>query len=172
MTLWNEVKEEIQLARVAATQSRITYRDQWEMQKNVGQHIIFDWYFHEKDIHHLVAGCDNEQNILNTYMKDACEECGATVLSSNSRGFGEECGFTYAIILAESHATCHTWPEYGLATFDIFTCGTVDTKSIMKQFLRKLKASDITLKRYEEQLINRGFVYDEYDVNQIKLDID
>jgi hypothetical protein len=42
----------------------------------------------------------------------------------------------------------------------------------MKQFRRKLEASGISLKRYEEQLINRGFVYDEYDVNQIKLDID
>jgi S-adenosylmethionine decarboxylase proenzyme len=104
-------------------------------------------------------------------MKDACEECGATVLSSNSRGFGEGSGFTYAIILAESHATCHTWPEYGLATFDIFTCGTVDTKSIMKQFLRKLEANGIILKRYEEQLINRGFIYNEYDANQLNLNI-
>jgi hypothetical protein len=41
----------------------------------------------------------------------------------------------------------------------------------MKQFLRKLEASGISLKRYEEQLINRGFIYNEYDANQLNLNI-
>jgi hypothetical protein len=27
------------------------------------------------------------------------------------------------------------------------------------------------LKRYEEQLINRGFIYNEYDANQLNLNI-
>ncbi|MGF7216984.1 S-adenosylmethionine decarboxylase [Spirosoma lacussanchae] len=29
-------------------------------------------------------------------------------------------GFTVTICLTESHIAMHTWPEYGLATFDVF----------------------------------------------------
>lgn len=29
-------------------------------------------------------------------------------------------GFTAVICLTESHISIHTWPEYGLATFDVF----------------------------------------------------
>ncbi|MGN6637931.1 MAG: adenosylmethionine decarboxylase [Mucilaginibacter sp.] len=29
-------------------------------------------------------------------------------------------GFTGVVCLTESHISIHTWPEYGLATFDVF----------------------------------------------------
>ncbi|HTN44718.1 MAG TPA: S-adenosylmethionine decarboxylase [Flavipsychrobacter sp.] len=29
-------------------------------------------------------------------------------------------GFTASVCLTESHVSIHTWPEYGLATFDVF----------------------------------------------------
>ncbi|PZF74966.1 S-adenosylmethionine decarboxylase [Taibaiella soli] len=29
-------------------------------------------------------------------------------------------GFTAVICLTESHISIHTWPEYGIATFDVF----------------------------------------------------
>ena len=32
----------------------------------------------------------------------------------------ESGGFTAVICLTESHMSIHTWPEYGLATFDVF----------------------------------------------------
>ena len=31
-----------------------------------------------------------------------------------------EFGFTANVCLTESHLSIHTWPEYGLATFDVF----------------------------------------------------
>jgi S-adenosylmethionine/arginine decarboxylase-like enzyme len=27
------------------------------------------------------------------------------------------------VVIAESHVAVHTWPEYGYAAVDIFTCG-------------------------------------------------
>ncbi|MBT9392695.1 S-adenosylmethionine decarboxylase [Hymenobacter sp. NST-14] len=32
----------------------------------------------------------------------------------------EEGGFTAVVALTESHLSIHTWPEHGLATFDVF----------------------------------------------------
>jgi S-adenosylmethionine decarboxylase len=34
--------------------------------------------------------------------------------------FGDTSGFTAVLALTESHLSIHTWPEYGLATFDVF----------------------------------------------------
>lgn len=31
-----------------------------------------------------------------------------------------EGGFTAVVCLTESHVSIHTWPEFGLATFDVF----------------------------------------------------
>jgi S-adenosylmethionine decarboxylase len=33
-------------------------------------------------------------------------------------------GFTYLIVLGQSHIVIHTWPEKGLLNIDVFTCGT------------------------------------------------
>ena len=32
-------------------------------------------------------------------------------------------GVSGVVIIAESHLCIHTWPEYGYAAVDIFTCG-------------------------------------------------
>ena len=34
--------------------------------------------------------------------------------------FEENAGFTAVLALTESHLSIHTWPEHGLATFDVF----------------------------------------------------
>ncbi|MDJ0364818.1 S-adenosylmethionine decarboxylase [Hymenobacter sp. H14-R3] len=34
--------------------------------------------------------------------------------------FAENAGFTAVLALTESHLSIHTWPEHGLATFDVF----------------------------------------------------
>ena len=56
-------------------------------------------------------------------MEEAAVLGGATVLSSHFHSFGEGCGLTGVLILAESHITVHQWPEKEYAAFDIFMCG-------------------------------------------------
>ena len=38
------------------------------------------------------------------------------------RQFPEPGGVTALYLLSESHLACHTWPELGLATFNLFSC--------------------------------------------------
>lgn len=59
-------------------------------------------------------------------------------------------GVSGIILLAESHLSFHTWPEYGLVALDIFTCGpTENAESAMEYILGKLTPSSIEYKRIE-----------------------
>ena len=53
----------------------------------------------------------------------ALERAGATVVGMLSHGF-PGAGLTCVLILKESHAVIHTWPETGTVNVDIFSCST------------------------------------------------
>jgi S-adenosylmethionine decarboxylase len=53
----------------------------------------------------------------------AMERAGATVVQTLSHAF-PGAGLTSVLILAESHAVIHTWPETGTVNIDIFSCST------------------------------------------------
>jgi len=54
---------------------------------------------------------------------EALESAGATVVEAVSHNF-PDAGLTCVLILAESHAILHTWPETGTVNIDIFSCST------------------------------------------------
>jgi S-adenosylmethionine decarboxylase proenzyme len=53
----------------------------------------------------------------------ALRRAGATVVSEHSHSF-PGAGLTCVLILSESHAVLHTWPETGTVNLDIFSCST------------------------------------------------
>lgn len=53
----------------------------------------------------------------------ALERAGATVVGSLAHAF-PNAGLTCVLILKESHAVIHTWPETGTINVDIFSCTT------------------------------------------------
>jgi S-adenosylmethionine decarboxylase len=53
----------------------------------------------------------------------ALERAGATVVQALSHAF-PGAGLTSVLILRESHAVIHTWPETGTINLDIFSCST------------------------------------------------
>jgi S-adenosylmethionine decarboxylase len=46
---------------------------------------------------------------------------GATIVETVSHAFPQT-GLTCVLILRESHAVLHTWPETGMVNIDIFSC--------------------------------------------------
>jgi S-adenosylmethionine decarboxylase proenzyme len=62
------------------------------------------------------------EKVAATFVK-ALTEAGATVVEALSHNF-DGAGLTCALILAESHAVLHTWPESGIVHIDIFSCST------------------------------------------------
>ena len=64
----------------------------------------------------------NDVGFLKGTLLAAASECGATVLGESFHRFNPQ-GVSGVVIIAESHLFIHTWPEYGYAAVDIFTCG-------------------------------------------------
>jgi S-adenosylmethionine decarboxylase len=116
----------------------------------VGTHAIFDLLFEVND-----PILTDHITFVNL-MRDVVLGQGATVLREDVHGF-EGDGYTFTLILAESHASGHTWPEYGMATFDIYMCGKCDAHMAMDFFIDKINAEH-NLKRRDETRIFRGWV--------------
>ena len=55
-------------------------------------------------------------------MDDAVRASGATILDKTVHIFAPN-GLTIVYLLSESHASLHTYPEYGHCFIDLFTCG-------------------------------------------------
>lgn len=51
----------------------------------------------------------------------AVRDSGLTVVDEGLYKFSPH-GFTCFLLLAESHASLHAWPEYGYCAIDLFTC--------------------------------------------------
>jgi S-adenosylmethionine decarboxylase len=64
---------------------------------------------------------------------------GARILHSHFHSFGDAQGVTGVVLLAESHISIHTWPEYGFAAADIFMCGDAQPRLALDLIERVLK---------------------------------
>ena len=64
----------------------------------------------------------NDLGFLKSTLLQAATESGAKVLGESFHQFQPQ-GVSGVVTIAESHLFIHTWPEYGYAAFDIFTCG-------------------------------------------------
>ena len=46
-------------------------------------------------------------------------------------------GASGVVLLAESHISFHTWPEFGLITIDLFTCGDPGKADVAFEYIRE-----------------------------------
>ena len=74
----------------------------------------------------------------------------ATVVQSTFHKFTPQ-GVSGVVVIMESHIAIHTWPEYGYAAVDIFTCGDMDMEPGVDTVARCLGAQ-----RREEKVYLRG----------------
>jgi len=81
----------------------------------LGHHLLLE-------LHGCPASLLRDVATVQERMESVLAQAGATRLSSHFHQF-EPHGVSGVAILAESHATIHTWPEHGYAAVDVFTCG-------------------------------------------------
>ena len=101
----------------------------------LGKHLLLE-----------LRNCDeevlNDLSFLKSVLLAAADKAGATVLGESFHRFNPH-GISGVVIIAESHLFIHTWPEYGYAAADIFTCGnSVEPEKAAEILVRKLGAKD------------------------------
>ncbi|MEJ2636097.1 MAG: adenosylmethionine decarboxylase [Calditrichia bacterium] len=116
--------------------------------KALGRHILAEFFECDTEILNDVERIEN-------YMKRAAIECGATIVNSVFHTFNPH-GVSGVVVIAESHLAIHTWPEYGYAAVDVFTCGdTVDpwiATRALKEYLKSNAIKTVELNRGELEL--------------------
>jgi S-adenosylmethionine decarboxylase proenzyme len=81
----------------------------------LGRHLILEIW--DADPHLL-----DDAHALEQLLLQAARAANATVIQSVFHHFSPY-GVSGVVVIAESHLTIHTWPEYRYAAIDIFTCG-------------------------------------------------
>ncbi|HZW05225.1 MAG TPA: adenosylmethionine decarboxylase [Anaerolineaceae bacterium] len=80
----------------------------------LGEHFICD-----------LSDCDRILLLDSERARDlfaqAVRDSGLTIVSEGFYRFNPH-GFTCFLLLAESHASLHAWPEHGYCAIDLFTC--------------------------------------------------
>jgi len=93
----------------------------------------------------------NNLEALKAAMLTAADEAGATIMGESFHRFAPH-GISGVVIIAESHLCIHTWPEYGYAAADIFTCGT----TVCPEKAAEILVEKLGARKHSVQEIHRG----------------
>ncbi len=78
-------------------------------------------------------------------LKNAALEAKATIVEVAFHEFSPF-GISGMVIIAESHLAIHTWPEYGYAAVDVFTCGDlIDPRVAADYLIEKFQSKNPTM---------------------------
>ena len=60
------------------------------------------------------------------------------------------------VVGSPSHISAHTWPERGLAAFDMFLCGDTDPEAGLEQIRRHTGAARVVVSRVKRGLLDEA----------------
>ncbi|MEM1134403.1 MAG: polyamine aminopropyltransferase [Bacteroidota bacterium] len=127
--------------------------------ESLGRHIIAELY----DCHPEKT---DDVMFVQMAMEAAALEAGATIINTTFHHFAPF-GVSGVIVIQESHLSIHTWPEYGFASVDIFTCGeTVNPWKAAEVLAKRLGAkhhSAVEMRRGQKEMLKRQ----DYQANRI-----
>ena len=110
--------------------------------QKMGQHLLLEVYDAEFD-------ALNDPVFLKDLLFDGIMKSKSKILNTLINQFNPH-GCTIIFALAESHVSCHTWPEKRCLAADFYTCGDKDPEIIAKCLIDGLKS-----KKHRIRLINR-----------------
>jgi len=115
--------------------------------KSLGNHLIVEMY-----------ECDTK--IINNHAKveeilvEAAKAAGAHIVQQVFHKFNPH-GVSGVVVIAESHLSIHTWPEFGYCAIDVFTCGdTIDNKKAVDYMKQMFKAKSVSVMEMKRGVLN------------------
>jgi S-adenosylmethionine decarboxylase len=108
----------------------------------LGEHLICD-----------LSGCDRELLLDSersyALFSSAVRESGLTVLDEGFYKFSPY-GFTCFLLLSESHASLHAWPEHNYCAIDLFSCNlSLNLTALIERLKMDFGAESYSLRRLE-----------------------
>jgi S-adenosylmethionine decarboxylase len=90
-------------------------------------------------------------NKIKDIMVSAANQAKATIVEVTFHEFNPF-GISGMVIIAESHLSIHTWPEYGYAAVDIFTCGDLIKPEVAADYL----VEKFECRKMDKKVLDRG----------------
>lgn len=112
----------------------------------LGRHILVEFFNCNPEIM-------NDVSLIEQGMVEAASTAGATVINSTFHHFSPY-GVSGVVVIQESHLAIHTWPEYGYAAVDLFTCGDAVDPWVSFDFLKQAFESQ----NYSALEMRRGMI--------------
>jgi len=129
------------------------------MSQALGNHILVEFMNCDPHIMNDVAAIERD-------MVDAAKKAEATVINSTFHHFSPY-GVSGVVVIQESHLAIHTWPEYGYAAVDVFTCGEMNAWiafDYLKESFQAKSYSAIEMKRGSVNLLTRN----DFDISTMR----
>ena len=98
------------------------------------------------DLEGCAALSSTTAEVVQSVFVAALERAGATIVHTLAHGF-PGAGLTCVLILAESHAVLHTWPETGTVHIDVFSCtNRLKSLAAIEEIAQALGATSISVR--------------------------
>ena len=108
------------------------------------------------------AGCDprllRDEMLLRRLFERVVADLGLKTVGSIWHKFPGEGGVTGLIALTESHLACHTYPESGVATFNLYCCRTRPEWDWEANLTRSLGASSVSVTRVDRGVTSQSAI--------------
>jgi S-adenosylmethionine decarboxylase len=99
------------------------------------------------------TGCDplalRDESVIRGVLDSVIRDLGLKAIGSIWHTFENEGGVTGMIALTESHLACHTYPEHGTATLNLYCCRERPEWAWSSNLARMLGAASVTVTRIE-----------------------
>jgi S-adenosylmethionine decarboxylase len=99
------------------------------------------------------AGCNadllRDESVMRSLFENVMSELGLRSVGAIWHKFPGEGGVTGLVALTESHLACHTYPEHGTATFNLYCCRTRPEWDWVPNLKETLEARSVTVTRIE-----------------------
>ena len=109
----------------------------------LGRHLVIEMYECRPELL-------DDVDYLREVLIEAAKATRSTILWSRFHKFSPQ-GVTGIVTVAESHLSIHTWPEYGYAAVDVFTCGSHTDPwralEVIREALRPGRVSVLEIRR-------------------------